>query len=338
MQTDGNELKKKRFINVLWIVLLVAGLLLIPFSIVISSAFTPEINMPLFFILLLCGELMLILALAAWRVAKGKAKSNNILRALTPPQIVLAVSLLLLNAGLLSVHTAMLFVFGMIGIHVAIIMAIVRGVVNLKIKQSNQQEYAQNTIAPLSNSQSVRSVRETAPAAAVPAPAASAANSVKPYTPSSVSKTGTWPIVSPLVRPLPEQRKLPPKPAIIHCETCGIELKNDGSVSHLGDRYFCERCYEDLLVRYYEKTGETRKSQIILLIRKLNKLANYKRRKSLEKKLITALSNLEYYRKLREKERYTRCECCGRELSNDELIILNDMMLCRECIEELKKC
>ena len=44
--------------------MLVAGLLLIPLSAVISSVFTPKFNMPLFFLSQFCGELLLILALA----------------------------------------------------------------------------------------------------------------------------------------------------------------------------------------------------------------------------------------------------------------------------------
>lgn len=331
MQTDGNELKKKRFINVLWIVLLVAGLLLIPLSIVISNVFTPEFNMPLFFLSQLCGELLLILALAAWRVSKGKTKSTNIFRALTPAQIVLASSLFLTTIGMLSVHAAALLLIGMLGFHVAIVLAIVRGVLNYKMKQSSPPESAQKTVAPSANSQSIFSVRNT------PTEAAPAADAVKPYTPPYSANIVSRRTVPQPLPPLPQQRKLPPKPAIVHCETCGIEMKNDGSVSHIGDRYFCERCYERLLVDYYEKTGEDRKGQIVLLIRELKRLAEYKQRKDLGRKIVTALSNLESYRIFREKCLDTRCECCGRKLSNDELIIFNDMMLCRECIEKFKK-
>ena len=114
-------------------------------------------------------------------------------------------------------------------------------------------------------------------------------------------------------------------------------MKNDGSVSHIGDRYFCERCYERLLVDYYKKTGEDRKGQIVLLIRELKRLAESKRRKELGRKIVTALSNLESYRIFREKCLDTRCDRCGKKLSNDELIIFNDMMLCGECIENFKK-
>ncbi|MBP5632346.1 MAG: hypothetical protein J6Y21_06285 [Clostridia bacterium] len=331
MQTDGNELKKKRFINVLWIVLLVAGLLLIPLSIVISNVFTPEFNLPLFSLSQLCGELLLILALAAWRVSKGKTKSTNIFRALTPAQIVLASSLFLMTIGMLSVHAAALLLIGMLGFHVAIVLAIVRGVLNYKMKQSSPPESAQKTVAPSANSHSIFSVRNT------PTAAAPAADAVKPYTPPYSANIVSRRIAPQPLPPLPQQRKLPPKPAIVHCETCGIEMKNDGSVSHIGDRYFCERCYERLLLDYYEKTGEDRKGQIVLLIRELKRLAEYKQRKDLGRKIVTALSNLESYRIFREKCLDTRCECCGRKLSNDELIIFNDMMLCRECIEKFKK-
>ena len=311
--------------------MLVAGLLLIPLSIVISNVFTPEFNLPLFFLSQLCGELLLILALAAWRVSKGKTKSTNIFRALTPAQIVLASSLFLMTIGMLSVHAAALLLIGMLGFHVAIVLAIVRGVLNYKMKQSSPPESAQKTVAPSANSHSIFSVRNT------PTAAAPAADAVKPYTPPYSANIVSRRTVPQPLPPLPQQRKLPPKPAIVHCETCGIEMKNDGSVSHIGDRYFCERCYERLLLDYYEKTGEDRKGQIVLLIRELKRLAEYKQRKDLGRKIVTALSNLESYRIFREKCLDTRCECCGRKLSNDELIIFNDMMLCRECIEKFKK-
>ena len=311
--------------------MLVAGLLLIPLSIVISNVFTPEFNLPLFSLSQLCGELLLILALAAWRVSKGKTKSTNIFRALTPAQIVLASSLFLMTIGMLSVHAAALLLIGMLGFHVAIVLAIVRGVLNYKMKQSSPPESAQKTVAPSANSHSIFSVRNT------PTAAAPAADAVKPYTPPYSANIVSRRIAPQPLPPLPQQRKLPPKPAIVHCETCGIEMKNDGSVSHIGDRYFCERCYERLLLDYYEKTGEDRKGQIVLLIRELKRLAEYKQRKDLGRKIVTALSNLESYRIFREKCLDTRCECCGRKLSNDELIIFNDMMLCRECIEKFKK-
>lgn len=311
--------------------MLVAGLLLIPLSIVISNVFTPEFNLPLFSLSQLCGELLLILALAAWRVSKGKTKSTNIFRALTPAQIVLASSLFLMTIGMLSVHAAALLLIGMLGFHVAIVLAIVRGVLNYKMKQSSPPESAQKTVAPSANSHSIFSVRNT------PTAAAPAADAVKPYTPPYSANIVSRRTVPQPLPPLPQQRKLPPKPAIVHCETCGIEMKNDGSVSHIGDRYFCERCYERLLLDYYEKTGEDRKGQIVLLIRELKRLAEYKQRKDLGRKIVTALSNLESYRIFREKCLDTRCECCGRKLSNDELIIFNDMMLCRECIEKFKK-
>lgn len=72
----------------------------------------------------------------------------------------------------------------------------------------------------------------------------------------------------------------------------------------------------------------------MLLIRELKRFAEYKKRMELGRKIVAALSNLESLWISREKCSDTRCDRCGRKLSGDELIIFNDIMLCRECIEK----
>lgn len=332
MQTDGEKMKGKKFNNILWVVFLVTGLLLIPGSAAVSRAFSKDVDMFLFMFGLFCGEFLLILSLASWRIAKGKAKSNNLFRALTPAQIVLAVSLFSLNIGMLSQYTYWLFLPGMLGFQAAIIIAIVSAIINHNRKQSSQAGNTSDAAYSSRNAQSMTTVRKTPPAAT-----AQSSTAAKPYASPAPVNVVYRPIV-PRPQPAPaRQVKLPPKPEVVSCKSCGMKMKNDSSVSRLGDKYYCDKCYCDMLVRYYEKNGEAKKGKIVLLIRELKRLQEYKRRKIFEKQLVTALSNLAYYREQQRKCSDIRCERCGREVLNDELVIYNDMMLCQDCLTELKK-
>ncbi|MBO4326052.1 MAG: hypothetical protein J5950_02125 [Clostridia bacterium] len=117
-----------------WMILLAAGLVLIA----IVFAVLPFVHwfkstLP-GMLMLFCGEFMLVLSLAAWRISRGKAKSNNLFKALTGTQIVLSVSMLLINIGFAREHMVFITAIGFLGFTAAAVTAFVKLIYHIVVK------------------------------------------------------------------------------------------------------------------------------------------------------------------------------------------------------------
>ena len=120
--------------------LLIIGLIVVYVNPSLFAAFlfpnmSGDFGILLFFFFECLGVVLFTLALAKKRLEKGKVKSHGLLRALTPAQICLIISMIMLSVGgLISViENTNLNVFygclGVIGVFTSIILAIVRAVI-----------------------------------------------------------------------------------------------------------------------------------------------------------------------------------------------------------------
>lgn len=49
---------------------------------------------------------------------------------------------------------------------------------------------------------------------------------------------------------MPTQPMKKPVPKTVCCVKCGLTMNNDGSIPHMGDKYYCRSCYDKLKEKY----------------------------------------------------------------------------------------
>ena len=244
-----------------------------PFFYLIALFFMSEkLAMALFFCCCSLGFIILTLSLAKRRIEEGKVEAEDILHALTPAQISLIVSLILFAAGGTigafgsSTFAGVLFILAGIGIFVSIIFVFVR------------------------------------PEKRKPKPEANVAASKVPYTPAS-----TYRIDAPGKAPDLIRKNAPGKdpdlirknaPANVVCAKCGTSMANDGTVRHMGEKYYCKTCYE---------------------------------------KMAKDLIQLEEERKRLELKRvyFAECSSCGVEHPKSEFHMVDGKYYCEECFNRM---
>ena len=144
-----------------WIAFLITGLILIsgnPVFIVIIAFIFPkmpgEISIPILNLFYCMGVVLLTLSLAKKRMERGTVKANNLLRALTPAQICLIVSMIFYASGMFIAASpdnmttgGILCVIGMLGVFGAIVLAICRAVYIRKTRQKTLNEVYNAAVA-----------------------------------------------------------------------------------------------------------------------------------------------------------------------------------------------
>ncbi len=122
-----------------------------PFFLVIIGLMFPHMSgdfaMPIIYFFDCAGVIILTLSLAKKRLERGTIKAENLLKALTPAQICLITSMVLLVVGVTigaigsQAFGGMLGGIGIIGVFVAIILAIVRAVKNRQERKAREPVY-----------------------------------------------------------------------------------------------------------------------------------------------------------------------------------------------------
>lgn len=120
------------------------------------------------------------------------------------------------------------------------------------------------------------------------------------------------------------------KPRRVTCVKCGKRLKNDGTVPHMFDKYYCMRCYQDLQdklaarkKRQYMEVQEIRQELVNTLseILRLRRLQEKEQAGEIRKR----------YEERRETESKATCSICGIVLRKKELTLVDDRCYCESC-------
>ena len=142
------------------------------------------------------------------------------------------------------------------------------------------------------------------------------------FTPTNKSSNNT----ASAGRKTPEPVKKP-VPLNVVCVKCGTSIVNDGSVRHMGDKYFCKVCYDKMAGKLVlMKTGKQEKEIKQELVDVLNAVIS--KRISIQR---------EEERKKMELERLycTKCSSCGVEHPKSVFHVVDGHYYCEECFSKV---
>lgn len=127
-------------------------------------------------------------------------------------------------------------------------------------------------------------------------------------------------------------------PVNVVCAKCGISMTNDGSVRHMGEKYYCKACYDKMAEKLVlMRTGKQEKEIKQELVNVLNAVHSKRVRIQREEEIKRIKAKQEEERKKLEIERlyHTKCFSCGVEHPKSAFHMVDDKYYCEECFNRL---
>ena len=259
----------------------------------------------------LIGVILIVLSLARFRIRVGDIETASLLRALTPAQIALIVSMCLGCVGFLFVACSKVtvgqvcFVLHLLGVLTAIVLAVIR----------NFRKKVKKTPAKTSVLSSQTCARCGADLRLLSKKKITEFNG-KQYC--DVCAFIEQKKAAPSAHPDPKQAlAAPPTPALmVVCAKCGQKMVRDDSVKRIGKDYFCQSCY----AVYGTLRIQEGKKQ--LAEKKRLRLEEEKRQAETMRLKKLMMNNVV-------------CSACGVTFSKSKMLMADDRIYCRKCFDAL---
>lgn len=123
------------------------------------------------------------------------------------------------------------------------------------------------------------------------------------------------------------------------CVKCGKWLKNDGTVPHMGNKYYCKECYRTLQNKLSErKTGQTReereaRQKLVNTLSEILKLRTLQEKVKEAERRAKEAEQLAREEERRERESKAACSVCGIVHRKNELVLVDDRYYCGSCLK-----
>ena len=127
-------------------------------------------------------------------------------------------------------------------------------------------------------------------------------------------------------------------PANVLCVKCGTSMVNDGTIRHMGDKYYCKTCYDKMAEKLIQmRTGKQEKEIKQELVNVLNAVLSKRVMIQRQEEIKRIKAQQEEERKRLELERlyHTKCFSCGVEHPKSAFHMVDDKYYCEECFNRM---